>query len=147
MQIQFHQVVKKFVGIRPGEKLHEQMIGIEDAPYTYEYKDFYKILPQINNWDQDLKRIKDGVKVPNNFVYSSDTNSCWMDKLELIDWIKNNLNNNDSMIPYGKQNISKEDIDSVLSILKSDWITQGPNVQKFEKAIADKLGSTYCVAG
>ena len=32
------------------------------------------------------------------------------------------------MIPYGKQNISKEDIDSVLSILKSDWITQGPNV-------------------
>ena len=50
------------------------------------------------------------------------------------------------MIPYGKQNISKEDIDSVLSILKSDWITQGPNVQKFEKAIADKLGSTYCVA-
>ena len=32
------------VGIRPGEKLHEQMIGIEDAPYTYEYKDHYKIL-------------------------------------------------------------------------------------------------------
>ena len=86
---------KKFIGIRPGEKLHEQMIGIEDSPYTYEYKDFYKILPQINNWDQDIERIKDGVKVPNNFVYSSDTNSWWMDRLELIDWIKNNLNNND----------------------------------------------------
>tara|TARA_B100001989_G_scaffold248978_1_gene223441 strand:+ start:1296 stop:2306 length:1011 start_codon:yes stop_codon:yes gene_type:complete len=86
---------KKFIGIRPGEKLHEQMIGIEDSPYTYEYKDFYKILPQINNWDQDIERIKDGVKVPNNFVYSSDTNSWWMDKMELIDWIKNNLNNND----------------------------------------------------
>ena len=50
------------------------------------------------------------------------------------------------MIPYGKQNISKEDIDSVLSILKSDWITQGPHVKKFEEAIANKLGSNYCIA-
>ena len=33
------------VGIRPGEKLHEQMVGIEDAPYSYEYTDHFKILP------------------------------------------------------------------------------------------------------
>ena len=52
----------KFIGIRPGEKLHEQMIGIEDAPYTYEYPDYYKILPQINSWDKDRKRIKNGKK-------------------------------------------------------------------------------------
>ena len=36
---------QEIVGIRPGEKLHEQMIGFEDAPYTYEYPDHYKILP------------------------------------------------------------------------------------------------------
>ena len=72
-----------------------QMIGIEDAPYTYEYDDFYKILPQINNWDQDLQRIKDGLKVPDNFVYASNTNTSWMDKLELSDWLKSNLKNYD----------------------------------------------------
>ena len=35
----------KVVGIRPGEKLHEQMIGLEDAPFTFEYKQHYKIYP------------------------------------------------------------------------------------------------------
>ena len=40
----------KIIGIRPGEKLHEQMIGTEDSYSTYEYSDYYKILPQINEW-------------------------------------------------------------------------------------------------
>ena len=35
-------VKQEITGIRPGEKLHEQMIGIEDAPYTYEYPDHFK---------------------------------------------------------------------------------------------------------
>ena len=38
---------QKIVGIRPGEKLHEQIIGVEDAQYTYEYEHHYKILPAI----------------------------------------------------------------------------------------------------
>lgn len=42
---------QEIVGIRPGEKLHEQMIGEEDALHTYEYPDHYKILPAINKWD------------------------------------------------------------------------------------------------
>ena len=50
------------------------------------------------------------------------------------------------MIPYGKQNISKEDIDSVVKILKSDWITQGPCVESFEEAISQKVGSKYCIS-
>ena len=45
------------VGIRPGEKLHEQMIGLEDAQYTYEYPKYFKILPNINSWHIDPKRI------------------------------------------------------------------------------------------
>ena len=36
----------KYTGIRPGEKLHEQMIGVEDALFTYEYDDYFKILLQ-----------------------------------------------------------------------------------------------------
>ena len=41
---------QKIIGIRPGEKLHEQMIGEEDSPNTYEYPEHYKILTHINNW-------------------------------------------------------------------------------------------------
>ncbi len=78
------------VGIRPGEKLHEQMIGAEDAHYTYEYPEHYKILPAINNWDKDSNRIKDGNKVSQGFVYSSDNNSEWMKDAELKAWIDAN---------------------------------------------------------
>lgn len=78
------------VGIRPGEKLHEQMIGVEDAYFTYEYPEHFKILPQINNWDKDVKRIKDGQKVREGFVYSSDNNTQWMTKAELKSWVDAN---------------------------------------------------------
>ena len=83
----------KVVGIRPGEKLHEQMIGVEDAPYTYEYDDYYKILPAIHNWDLDPKRINGGIRVDSNFTYSSDNNANWMSVEFLQEWIKSNLKN------------------------------------------------------
>ena len=80
----------KIIGIRPGEKLHEQMISSDDANSTYEYSDYYKILPQINMWVKDNLRIKDGAKVPEGFVYSSDNNSEWMTKSNLQKWIDEN---------------------------------------------------------
>ena len=80
----------KIVGIRPGEKLHEQMIGIEDAPYTYEYPSHYKILPSINDWSIDPERIKDGKKVDQDFSYCSDTNPEWMDIKTLETWLEEN---------------------------------------------------------
>ncbi|CAM3796000.1 UDP-N-acetylglucosamine 4,6-dehydratase (inverting) [Vreelandella rituensis] len=79
--------VQEEVGIRPGEKLHEQMIGIEDAYYTYEYPEHFKILPAINSWDQDANRIKDGKKVPEGFEYSSDSNPEWMSDADLWAWL------------------------------------------------------------
>jgi len=78
------------VGIRPGEKLHEQMIAPEDAPHTYEYIDHYKILPSIHNWSQDPQRINGGILVPNDFTYSSDNNKDWMSVNQLKQWIKKN---------------------------------------------------------
>lgn len=81
---------QKIIGIRPGEKLHEQMIGIEDCASTYEYDDYYKILPVINSWNEDKKRIKDGKKVDENFIYDSGTNDEWMNEKELLDWVKDN---------------------------------------------------------
>ena len=81
---------QKIIGIRPGEKLHEQMIGVEDAPHTYEYDEHFKILPAIHNWSKDPKRIKNGEVVPENFLYSSNKNKEWMKAEELTDWIQNN---------------------------------------------------------
>jgi UDP-N-acetylglucosamine 4,6-dehydratase (inverting) len=78
-----HQIV----GIRPGEKLHEQMIGPEDAHYTYEYPEHFKILPAIHSWHKDFKRIKDGKRVPEGFTYASDNNTEWMDVPTLQAWI------------------------------------------------------------
>lgn len=77
----------EIVGIRPGEKLHEQMISPEDAYYTYEYPDHFKVLPAINSWHDDYKRIKDGKRVPDGFTYASNTNSEWMSVESLRDWI------------------------------------------------------------
>jgi UDP-N-acetylglucosamine 4,6-dehydratase/5-epimerase len=81
----------EFVGIRPGEKLHEQMIGIEDAPYTFQYKEYFKILPAINEWADDPSRIKGGKKVSDEFFYTSDRNSEWMEPQALADWINSNF--------------------------------------------------------
>ena len=81
---------QEVVGIRPGEKLHEQMIGEEDSYYTYEYPHHFKILPNINDWSEDRFRIKDGKKVDEGFIYASDNNTEWMSDAELQDWIEAN---------------------------------------------------------
>ena len=73
-----------FKGIRPGEKLHEQMVGSEDALYTFEYSEHFKILPAINNWHLDSERIKDGKPVAEGFQYSSDNNKDWMTKKRIV---------------------------------------------------------------
>ena len=81
---------QEVVGIRPGEKLHEQMIGAEDSYYTYEYPEHFKILPTINEWASSPERIKDGKKVPEGFVYTSDNNAEWMTDAQLQTWIDTN---------------------------------------------------------
>ncbi|MCO6359480.1 UDP-4-amino-4,6-dideoxy-N-acetyl-beta-L-altrosamine transaminase [Roseivirga pacifica] len=51
-----------------------------------------------------------------------------------------------SVIPYGKQSISQEDIDAVVEVLQSDYLTQGPKVKEFEEAFAKYVGAKYAVA-
>lgn len=80
----------EIVGIRPGEKLHEQMISPEDSHFTYEYDEHFKILPAINNWGTCEKRIKNGRKVPEGFMYASNTNDEWMSDAQLQAWIDAN---------------------------------------------------------
>lgn len=78
----------KVIGIRPGEKIHEQMIGLEDAPFTYAYDGYFKILPSIHNWSLDLQRIKNGKKVNEDFTYTSGDNEEWMTSEDLNKWLK-----------------------------------------------------------
>lgn len=51
-----------------------------------------------------------------------------------------------NVIPYGKQDISQQDIDSVIDVLNSDFLTQGPQVPAFEQALIDYSGASYALA-
>lgn len=82
---------KKIIGIRPGEKLHEQMIGSEDAPYTYEFGDYFKILPMRHQWNDIPFDVSKDNLVKADFTYSSANNTEWMSKLELQTWLQDNL--------------------------------------------------------
>ncbi len=52
----------------------------------------------------------------------------------------------DAFIPYGRQDISDADIDAVVAVLKSDWLTQGPAVPRFERAMAEYCGAAHAIA-
>ncbi|MBL6693279.1 MAG: UDP-N-acetylglucosamine 4,6-dehydratase (inverting) [SAR86 cluster bacterium] len=80
----------KEIGIRLGEKIHEQMISAEESYTTYEYQNYYKILPQFNDWGTDKNRIKDGSKVKEGFIYSSETNKDWMSNEALKEFLAKN---------------------------------------------------------
>lgn len=79
------------VGIRLGEKLHEQMISSEDSKTTYEYDDHYRILPAINDWHKDKNRINGGKAVDSSFIYTSENNTDWMTIEDLADWVDKTL--------------------------------------------------------
>jgi UDP-N-acetylglucosamine 4,6-dehydratase (inverting) len=80
----------KIVGIRPGEKLHEQMIGVEDSLTTYEYEEYFKILPTINNWAREADLIGNGKLVQEGFTYTSENNPQWMSNESLREWLRSN---------------------------------------------------------
>ena len=81
----------KTVGVRPGEKLHEQMISVEDAPNTFDCGSYFKILPNPWGGRPDERETNYGERVPNDFVYASDSNNEWMSTDTLQDWILKNV--------------------------------------------------------
>ena len=73
----------KIIGVRPGEKIHETLITESEAPFTYDYGRYYKILPSIflNKNKKYLK--KGGKKCKKNFIYNSETNSEWLNNINI----------------------------------------------------------------
>jgi UDP-N-acetylglucosamine 4,6-dehydratase/5-epimerase len=89
------QLPHTYLGIREGEKLHETLIGVEDARHTIEYDKYFMIIPEIylhhpSTLKQFLKG-REGKELPDNFSYSSDTNKQWLSVEELRKLIKTQL--------------------------------------------------------
>ena len=80
----------KIIGIRPGEKIHEQMISVEESPFTYEFNEYFKVLPQVSDNYKKYK-VNKLKRVKKNFIYNSDLNKKWMTVGELKNWINKNL--------------------------------------------------------
>ncbi len=69
---------KVVVGIRPGEKIHEEMITASDSFYTYDLGKYYVILPSMHKWKlDDFLKTFNGVKVKEGFAYNSGDNTEW----------------------------------------------------------------------
>lgn len=67
----------EIIGIRPGEKLHEEMISVDDARRTFEFDDYYVIRPVLAGWMEKDASVG-GTPVPDGFAYSSATNDRWL---------------------------------------------------------------------
>jgi len=76
----------KEIGIREGEKMHEEMITMEDAPMTYEYDSYYIIYPNYSWWSLDRHFTDGGTKVQPEFFYKSDSNPHFLTVDELRNW-------------------------------------------------------------
>lgn len=75
---------QRTVGIRPGEKIHEEMITPSDSFYTYDMGRYYAILPSVPNWNlEDFRREFGATLVENGFSYNSGTNDEWVTVEEL----------------------------------------------------------------
>ncbi len=104
----------EIVGIRPGEKLHEQMVSVEDSHHTYEYAEHYKILPAIHNWSSDApsasrtaRKVPPGLRLRLRQQPRVDD-----DRDALREWIDSQPRRGSASIergyiPYGRQDITR----------------------------------------
>lgn len=82
-QIIAPSIPHKTVGIRPGEKLHEMMVPVDDGRSTHEMDDRYVLEPSFKFWEADVERYADFPKVEEGFKYTSDSNKEWLTEDEL----------------------------------------------------------------
>jgi UDP-N-acetylglucosamine 4,6-dehydratase len=83
---------KKIIGIRPGEKIHEEMITSSDSFFTYDLGKYYVILPQTPNWNiEEFTKYFNAISVPLGFSYNSKDNSEWESIESLRELIKQHV--------------------------------------------------------
>jgi len=92
---------QKIIGIRPGEKIHEEMITSSDSYNTYDLGKYYTIIPTQPAWDLDaFKKEFNATKVEQGFSYNSGTNTEWVEVDELRAFIKEHVDKNFSIDGY-----------------------------------------------
>ncbi len=74
-------VPRRFVGARPGEKIHEELVTAEEARHAKGFTEYFVIEPEFSFWDTE--KFKDGNTLPESFSYRSDTNTEWITKEEM----------------------------------------------------------------
>jgi len=74
---------QEYVGIRPGEKLHELLISEDDGPRTREFDEYFVIEPEFDWWTDNKSGRSGGRPVPDGFSYASNTNDQWISSEEL----------------------------------------------------------------
>ena len=74
---------QEYVGIRPGEKLHELLISEDDGPRTREFDEYFVIEPEFQWWTDNKSGRNGGRPVPDGFSYASNTNTSWISAEEL----------------------------------------------------------------
>ncbi|MEI6399220.1 MAG: UDP-N-acetylglucosamine 4,6-dehydratase (inverting) [Pseudomonadota bacterium] len=99
----------KVTGIRPGEKLHESMISVDDAANTREYADHYRIFPTIHKWSPDSK-LEGGKPVPEGFEYTSDKNSSWMTQDQLKSLLTRYIHSGPELLHMDDARVSVADV-------------------------------------
>ncbi len=72
----------KTVGIRPGEKIHESLVSIDESRHAYDFGDHFEILPEFI-FNKKIASQKKGKSLPDNFSYSSDKNDHWLSEAEI----------------------------------------------------------------
>lgn len=89
------EIEHKVVGIRPGEKIHEEMITSSDSYVTYDLGKYYAILPTVPVWNMDeFVKAFQAEKVPEGYSYNSENNGEFLSVDQLRDLIRNNLDSN-----------------------------------------------------
>jgi len=82
----------KYVGVRPGEKIHEEMITENDSYFTYQANNLYIIIPPVPAWDVGKWQVAfDATKVASGFKYNSGMNNQWLSRDEIQDLIKKHI--------------------------------------------------------
>lgn len=99
----------KVTGIRPGEKLHESMISLDDADNTREYPDHFRIYPTIHKWSADFK-VEGGKPVQAGFEYTSDKNNSWMTKDQLTELLTRYIHSGPELLHMDDARVSVTDV-------------------------------------
>ena len=85
---------KKIIGLRPGEKIHEEMITSSDSFYTYDIGNYFTILPSQHRWSlQEYIDHFDAKKVESGFRYNSGENDDWVSVQDIRELIRNHVDN------------------------------------------------------